>query len=192
TTPGPTTPGPTTPGPTRPGRPARRRPATAGGPVRRRTRRPWTSPATPRRSATCSPPSAKGVNPRSAARPAGTRWRSSAPSTSPPARAARLPSAHDGHPRLVSVVLSGFADEISADPEEQLATLAAESIRYLELRSAWSVNVADFTAGQLSAFRAALDRAGVRVSAIGSPIGKIPPEAPPRPPLSRLRPPPAT
>jgi sugar phosphate isomerase/epimerase len=87
----------------------------------------------------------------------------------------------------VSVVLSGFADEISADPEEQLATLAAESIRYLELRSAWSVNVADFTAGQLSAFRAALDRAGVTVSAIGSPIGKIPLEAPLGPELDRLR-----
>jgi sugar phosphate isomerase/epimerase len=87
----------------------------------------------------------------------------------------------------VSVVLSGFADEISADPAEQLATLAAESIRYLELRSAWSVNVADFTAGQVGAFRDALDRAGVRVSAIGSPIGKIPLEAPLGPELDRLR-----
>ena len=87
----------------------------------------------------------------------------------------------------MSVVLSGFADEISADPAEQLATLAAESIRYLELRSAWSVNVADFTAGQVGAFRAALDRAGVRVSAIGSPIGKIPLEAPLGPELDRLR-----
>ena len=87
----------------------------------------------------------------------------------------------------MSVVLSGFADEISADPAEQLATLAAESIRYLELRSAWSVNVADFTAGQGGAFRVALDRAGGRVSAIGSPIGKIPLEAPLGPELDRLR-----
>ncbi len=87
----------------------------------------------------------------------------------------------------MSVILSGFADEISADPGEQLATLAAESIRYLELRSAWSVNVADFTDVQLTAFRGALDRAGVRVSAIGSPIGKIPLEAPLGPELDRLR-----
>src|SRR5208282_5509158 len=87
----------------------------------------------------------------------------------------------------MTVILSGFADEISPDPEEQLATLAAESITHLELRSAWSVNVADFTAGQLTAFRAALDRAGVRVSAIGSPIGKIPVEAPLRPELERMR-----
>jgi sugar phosphate isomerase/epimerase len=87
----------------------------------------------------------------------------------------------------MSVVLSGFADEISADPDEQLATLAAESINHLELRSAWSVNVADFTTGQVGAFRNALDRAGVHVSAIGSPIGKIPLQAPLGPELDRLR-----
>ena len=62
----------------------------------------------------------------------------------------------------VTVVLSGFADEISPDPRAQLATLAAESITHLELRSAWSVNVADFTGEQLAAFRAAVEDAGVR------------------------------
>jgi sugar phosphate isomerase/epimerase len=87
----------------------------------------------------------------------------------------------------MTVILSGFADEISPDPREQLATLAAESITHLELRSAWSVNVADFTAGQLAAFRTALDDAGVRVSAIGSPIGKIPVSAPLGPELDRMR-----
>jgi sugar phosphate isomerase/epimerase len=87
----------------------------------------------------------------------------------------------------MTVTLSGFADEISSDPREQLATLAAESITHLELRSAWSVNVADFTGGQIAAFRALLDDAGVRVSAIGSPIGKIPLEAPLGPELDRMR-----
>ena len=69
----------------------------------------------------------------------------------------------------MTFILSGFADEISADPDEQLATLAAESISHLELRSAWSTNVADFDRDQLARFRHALDRAGVAVSAIGSP-----------------------
>jgi sugar phosphate isomerase/epimerase len=87
----------------------------------------------------------------------------------------------------MTVILSGFADEISPDPRAQLATLAAESITHLELRSAWSVNVADLTAGQLAAFRAAADGAGVRVSAIGSPIGKIPVGAPLGPELDRMR-----
>jgi sugar phosphate isomerase/epimerase len=87
----------------------------------------------------------------------------------------------------MTVTLSGFADEISPDPKAQLDTLTAESISHLELRSAWSVNVADFTREQLAAFRAAVDGAGVRVSAIGSPIGKIPVAAPLDPELDRMR-----
>jgi sugar phosphate isomerase/epimerase len=87
----------------------------------------------------------------------------------------------------MTFILSGFADEISADPDEQLATLAAESISHLELRSAWSTNVADFDRDQLARFRHALDRAGVAVSAIGSPIGKIEVGAPLAPELERLR-----
>jgi sugar phosphate isomerase/epimerase len=87
----------------------------------------------------------------------------------------------------MTVILSGFADEISPDPQAQLAALAAESISHLELRSAWSVNVADLTDTQLAAFRAALDGAGVRVSAIGSPVGKIEVGAPLQPELERMR-----
>ena len=87
----------------------------------------------------------------------------------------------------MTVTLSGFADEISPDPRAQLATLAAESITHQELRSAWSVNVADFAGEQVAAFRAMLDGAGVRVSAIGSPIGKIPLGAPLGPELDRMR-----
>ena len=101
--------------------------------------------------------------------------------------------AHGGSPPIPgppgpgTITLSGFADEISPDPREQLATLAAESITHLELRSAWSVNVADLTGPQLAAFRAMLDDAGVLVSAIGSPIGKIPVDAPLGPELDRMR-----
>jgi sugar phosphate isomerase/epimerase len=87
----------------------------------------------------------------------------------------------------VTVTLSGFADEISPDPETQLSVLAAESITHLELRSAWSVNVADFTGTQLADFREVIEGAGVRVSAIGSPIGKIAISAPFGPELERMR-----
>jgi sugar phosphate isomerase/epimerase len=87
----------------------------------------------------------------------------------------------------VTVTLSGFADEIDPDPQTQLSVLAAESISHLELRSAWSVNVADFTDAQLAAFRSAVEGAGVRVSAIGSPIGKIAISAPFEPELERMR-----
>jgi sugar phosphate isomerase/epimerase len=87
----------------------------------------------------------------------------------------------------MNFTLSGFADEISPCLDEQLAVLAAESISYLELRSVWSTNVADLSDVQLARFRRALDGAGVRVSAIGSPIGKIGLDAPLGPELDRMR-----
>jgi sugar phosphate isomerase/epimerase len=87
----------------------------------------------------------------------------------------------------MTVTLSGFADEISPDPQVQLSVLAAESITHLELRSAWSVNVADFSRVQLGVFRLAAAAAGIRVSAIGSPIGKIEISAPFGPELERMR-----
>jgi sugar phosphate isomerase/epimerase len=73
----------------------------------------------------------------------------------------------------MTFILSGFADEISPDPAEQLAVLAAESISHLEFRGAWSTNVADLDDAHVASFQAAIDDAGVSVSAIGSPIGKI-------------------
>ncbi len=69
--------------------------------------------------------------------------------------------------------LTGFADEISPDLDEQLATLAAEGIRYLEFRAAWSKNVLKLDDDELERVRERLGRAGVKVSSIGSPIGKI-------------------
>lgn len=86
----------------------------------------------------------------------------------------------------MTFVLSGFADEISADPAEQLDVLAALSIGYLEFRGAWSTNVADLTNAQVTAFRSALDGAGIGVSAIGSPIGKIGINDPFEPELARM------
>jgi sugar phosphate isomerase/epimerase len=87
----------------------------------------------------------------------------------------------------MTFLLSGFADEISPRLDEQLAVLAAERISFLELRSVWSTNVADLGHADLARFRLALDDAGVRVSAIGSPIGKIGVDAPLGPELERLR-----
>jgi hypothetical protein len=58
-----------------------------------------------------------------------------------------------GGRRPMTFILSGFADEISPELSEQLATLAAESISHLELRSVWSTNVADLDATQLALAR---------------------------------------
>ncbi|MBV9313879.1 MAG: sugar phosphate isomerase/epimerase [Pseudonocardia sp.] len=69
--------------------------------------------------------------------------------------------------------LSGFADEIGPDPSEQCALLRELGIRYLELRSAWGTNVLDLTDDQLDQLRKVLASNDIRVSSIGSPIGKI-------------------
>ncbi len=70
--------------------------------------------------------------------------------------------------------LTGFADEISPDLNEQLQTLAAEEIRHLELRGVWEKNVLNLSDGELHELKTRLADAGVGVSSIGSPIGKIP------------------
>lgn len=69
--------------------------------------------------------------------------------------------------------LSGFADEISPELDEQLDTLEAESIRYLELRSVWDTNVANLTDEQIERVATRLAERGFRVSSIGSPVGKV-------------------
>ncbi|HLX40195.1 MAG TPA: sugar phosphate isomerase/epimerase family protein [Ktedonobacteraceae bacterium] len=70
--------------------------------------------------------------------------------------------------------LSAFADEISPDLDEQIAVLTGENIHYLELRGVWGVNVLDFTDEQVTSIKRALNAHGIGVSAIGSPIGKVP------------------
>ena len=71
------------------------------------------------------------------------------------------------------VVLSGFADEISSDPGEQLATLKDTGLCHLELRGVGGRNVLDLSTQEIAEFRQQLDDAGIGVSAIGSPIGKV-------------------
>ena len=70
-------------------------------------------------------------------------------------------------------ILSGFADEISPDFEAQCRLLSDLGLRYLELRSAWDVNVLDLDCAQLCMAKRILASHGVAVSSIGSPIGKI-------------------
>jgi sugar phosphate isomerase/epimerase len=69
--------------------------------------------------------------------------------------------------------LSGFADEIDADPKTQFATLNDLGISHVEFRSAWDTNVLDLTDDQLDEVAALLAEHGLSVSSIGSPIGKI-------------------
>jgi sugar phosphate isomerase/epimerase len=69
--------------------------------------------------------------------------------------------------------LTGFADEISPDLDEQVETLQAEKMRCLEFRGAWDTNVLAMSDEQIERARQTLAEAGIGVSSIGSPIGKI-------------------
>lgn len=69
--------------------------------------------------------------------------------------------------------LSGFADEISPDLDAQLEVLERLGIHYLELRGVWNKNVLALDDREIKTVKAELAKRGIKVSAIGSPIGKI-------------------
>jgi sugar phosphate isomerase/epimerase len=70
-------------------------------------------------------------------------------------------------------ILSAFADEIAPDPHVQLDVLERCGVRHIELRSIYQTNVLNLTDAQVSDFKKLLDARGFKLSAIGSPIGKI-------------------
>lgn len=74
---------------------------------------------------------------------------------------------------LKNCLISGFADEIDADIDKQIALLKQLDLSYIEFRSAGGINVADYTIDQAKALKEKLDANGIRLSAVGSPIGKI-------------------
>jgi sugar phosphate isomerase/epimerase len=82
--------------------------------------------------------------------------------------------------------LSAFADEISPDPHEQVEVLRKCEVRHIEFRSILNTNVLALTDHQVDEFKSLLDRNGFKLSAIGSPLGKIRVDEPFRPHLDKL------
>ena len=83
--------------------------------------------------------------------------------------------------------LSAFADEISPDPQVQLDILKTCGVRYIEFRSIHKTNVLNLSDEQIAEFKALLDREGFKLSAIGSPIGKIRIDEPFEPHLEKFK-----
>lgn len=69
--------------------------------------------------------------------------------------------------------VSGFADEISKDLDEQIALLTELGISSIEFRSAWGTKVLDLDEEQLRTAKSKLDAAGITLSSVGSDLGKI-------------------
>jgi sugar phosphate isomerase/epimerase len=83
--------------------------------------------------------------------------------------------------------ISGFGDEIAADPAEQLDALGEMGIHHLDLRGARDRNVLDFTDDDVTTLRSLLSQRGARVAMIASPVGKSQIGQPPDYELGRLR-----
>ena len=72
------------------------------------------------------------------------------------------------------ILISGFADEISSDFDAQLKTVTELGMQYISLRSADGKGIADYSVEEVrSLILPRLESAGVKVSSIGSPIGKV-------------------
>ncbi len=69
--------------------------------------------------------------------------------------------------------IAAFADEISPDIDQQIRVCRANGVTHIELRSVAGKNVLDFDASLCSEIRSKLKAAGMGISAIGSPIGKV-------------------
>jgi sugar phosphate isomerase/epimerase len=83
--------------------------------------------------------------------------------------------------------LSGFSDEISPDPREQCEVASGLGLKYVEIRSAWNVNILDLDEDQLATLQQTLKEFDLSVSSIGSPIGKIGVDENFAPHLERMR-----
>src|SRR5688572_1235666 len=83
--------------------------------------------------------------------------------------------------------LSAFADEISSDPQVQIDVLSSCGVRHIEFRSIHGTNVLALSDAQIQDFKALLDAHGFRLSAIGSPVGKIRIDEPFEPHLEKFR-----
>ncbi len=75
---------------------------------------------------------------------------------------------------MAKYVLSAFSDEAAVSLSEQLDALKQTGITCMEPRFINGKGIMTLTDEELSEMKAALDEAGIGLSAIGSPIGKYP------------------
>ncbi len=66
-----------------------------------------------------------------------------------------------------------FADEASANIDKQIVAMKENGLQGLEIRNVDGINVADITEEKAIKVKEKMDKAGLKVWSIGSPIGKI-------------------
>ena len=70
-------------------------------------------------------------------------------------------------------ILSAFSDEIDEDLKTQMDVLDQYGIKYIEIRGVNGRNIVQHTLEEVKEIKKALDARGFKISAVGSPIGKI-------------------
>lgn len=70
-------------------------------------------------------------------------------------------------------LISGFADEIAQDLTTQLRNLKNLDMQYMEMRGVDGNNLIFHTSDKVKEIKSRLDDAGIALSALGSPLGKI-------------------
>ena len=72
-----------------------------------------------------------------------------------------------------NIVLSGFADEIHEDLPEQIRVLKKLGMSHMEMRGVNGKGLVEYPIQEVKEIKKQLDAEGIRLSSVGSPIGKI-------------------
>ena len=72
------------------------------------------------------------------------------------------------------IELSGFADEINPQVDEQIRVLKKLGMHYVEMRGANGKGLVEYPLDEVEKIKEQLDENDIHLSSVGSPIGKIP------------------
>lgn len=70
-------------------------------------------------------------------------------------------------------IISAFADEIDTNLKTQMDVLETHNIHYIEMRGVNGKGIVEYSLDEVKEIKKQLDARGFKISAIGSPIGKI-------------------
>ncbi len=71
------------------------------------------------------------------------------------------------------ITLSGFADEINENLSEQIRVLKKLGMNHVEMRGVNGKGLVEYSMDEVKEIKKQLDAEGIRLSSVGSPIGKI-------------------
>ena len=74
---------------------------------------------------------------------------------------------------MSKILISGFADEIASPLEKQIEVLKKLGVCYIEMRGVNGKSLVEHTLDEVKEIKKQLDGQGIKISSVGSPIGKI-------------------